>query len=285
MKNIVRELREERGWTQANLADQLKISTRTVHAIETGRYDPSLPLAMAIAMAFHKSVELVFWSADVAVWGRSLNEYRAMFSLTDGDLRQRILGCGDGPASVNAELHALGGSRYISIDPVYALSGAEIESRVQESHNTTLSRIRQSAHAYEWNRFSDPDALGRDRLAVTACFLQDYAAGRAEGRYIEGSLPRLPFTDGEFDLCLCSHLIFLHSMQFSFDFHLAAMVEQLRVAREVRVFPVLDFSRRHSPHLDPVMRALADRGFACELVKVDHEFVKGANEMLKARPK
>jgi len=63
------------------------------------------------------------------------------------------------------------------------------------------------------------------------------------------------------------------------------MLEQLRVAREVRVFPVLDFSRKHSPHLAPVMRALQEQGYACELVKVDHDFVKDANEMLKAWPK
>jgi hypothetical protein len=63
------------------------------------------------------------------------------------------------------------------------------------------------------------------------------------------------------------------------------MLEQLRVAREVRVFPILDFSRRHSPHLDPVMRALQERGYVCELVKVDHEFIKDADEMLTARLK
>jgi putative transcriptional regulator len=60
MNNVVRELRTERGWSQAILADRLNVSRQTINAIETGRYDPSLPLAFAIAKLFHKSIEGVF---------------------------------------------------------------------------------------------------------------------------------------------------------------------------------------------------------------------------------
>ncbi len=60
MKNILRELRAERGWSQAELADQLKVSRQTINAIETGRYDPSLPLAFAIAKLFGKPIEELF---------------------------------------------------------------------------------------------------------------------------------------------------------------------------------------------------------------------------------
>lgn len=60
MKNLVRDLRTEKGWSQAALADQLDVSRQTVNAIETGRYDPSLPLAFAIARLFGKSIEAIF---------------------------------------------------------------------------------------------------------------------------------------------------------------------------------------------------------------------------------
>jgi len=60
MKNTVRELRTERGWSQAILADQLKVSRQTINAIETGRYDPSLPLAFALAKLFQSSIESIF---------------------------------------------------------------------------------------------------------------------------------------------------------------------------------------------------------------------------------
>ena len=60
MKNLVRELRSERGWSQSVLADQLEVSRQTIIAIETGRYDPSLPLAFAIARIFDRPIEAIF---------------------------------------------------------------------------------------------------------------------------------------------------------------------------------------------------------------------------------
>ena len=60
MKNQVRELRTDRGWSQGDLADKLEVSRQTVNAIETGRYDPSLPLAFTIAKLFGKSIEKIF---------------------------------------------------------------------------------------------------------------------------------------------------------------------------------------------------------------------------------
>ena len=60
MKNRVREMRVERGWTQARLADELKVSRQTINSIEAGRYDPSLPLAFALAGVFKVSIEDVF---------------------------------------------------------------------------------------------------------------------------------------------------------------------------------------------------------------------------------
>lgn len=60
MKNSVREIRSELGWTQADLAQKLDVSRQTVNAIETEKYDPSLPLAMKIARLFRKPVEDIF---------------------------------------------------------------------------------------------------------------------------------------------------------------------------------------------------------------------------------
>ena len=60
MENIIRTLRAEQGWSQAALAEKLDVSRQSVNAIETGKYDPSLPLAFAIARLFGKSIEDVF---------------------------------------------------------------------------------------------------------------------------------------------------------------------------------------------------------------------------------
>jgi len=63
MKNRLRELRAARDWTQADLADRLDVSRQTVNAIETGRYDPSLPLAFKLAALFGDSIESLFLPA------------------------------------------------------------------------------------------------------------------------------------------------------------------------------------------------------------------------------
>ena len=60
MRNRLRVLRAERGWTQADLAGRLQVSRQTVNAIETERYDPSLPLAFTIARLFALPIESIF---------------------------------------------------------------------------------------------------------------------------------------------------------------------------------------------------------------------------------
>ena len=64
MKNRLRVLRAEREWSQAELADRLKVSRQTVNAIETGKYDPSLPLAFAITQLFEQPIEAIFSPGD-----------------------------------------------------------------------------------------------------------------------------------------------------------------------------------------------------------------------------
>ena len=63
MENVLRAEREERGWTQATLAEHLGVSRQTVVALETGKYDPSLPLAFRISRLFGKKIEELFFAA------------------------------------------------------------------------------------------------------------------------------------------------------------------------------------------------------------------------------
>ena len=60
MNNRLRELRDARGWSQGELAERLEVSRQTVNALETGKYDPSLPLAFRIARLFELSIEAIF---------------------------------------------------------------------------------------------------------------------------------------------------------------------------------------------------------------------------------
>jgi putative transcriptional regulator len=64
MQSRVRELREAQGWSQGELAERLAVSRQTVNAIETGKYDPSLPLAFRLARLFGEPIEAIFQPAD-----------------------------------------------------------------------------------------------------------------------------------------------------------------------------------------------------------------------------
>jgi hypothetical protein len=219
---------------------------------------------------------------QVVPWGRSFTEYLAMFDLGAGDLAKRILGCGDGPAAFNAVLSRQGG-QVVSADPLYRFTTEEIRQRIAATFETVLEQTRQNADEFVWTRIQSVKELGEVRLKAMQEFLADYPAGRARGRYCAAALPLLPFADGEFDLALCSHFLFLYSEQFSAPFHVESVQELCRVAREVRIFPLLELGARPSRHLEPVMAQLEQSGYALEVKTVPYEFQKGGNRMLRVR--
>lgn len=216
----------------------------------------------------------------IVPWGRSLEEYEAMFALSAQDLGGRILGCGDGPASFNAELSDRGGC-VVSLDPIYAFEAGSIRTRVQETAETVLAQTSANREAFVWDFISDLDDLRRRRLAAMETFLEDFELGKAQGRYITGELPSLPFADASFDLALCSHFLFLYSDHLDANFHLASLRELLRVARQVRIFPLLNLDRSRSRHLEEVCAELRALGFQVKEQRVDYEFQKGGNTMLE----
>jgi hypothetical protein len=217
---------------------------------------------------------------DTYPWGRSLKEYQAMFSLSDQDMGQRIVSCADGPASFNAEMTGLG-HRVTSVDPLYHFSPDEIRARIDATCSVMIDLARTSAHRFCWNEVASPDDMGKRRMLAMARFLDDYATARGTGRYLPGSLPHLAFESGSFDLALCSHFLFLYSHNFDFDFHLHSIHEMLRVAREVRIFPLLDMDGWKSAHLEPLMNQLDHFKIQARIERVDYEFQLGGNEMLR----
>ena len=136
---------------------------------------------------------------QVLPWGRSFDEYRRMFSLTEADLGRRIVGCGDGPASFNAEASRRGG-QVTSIDPLYQFQKSDIEARIAATSDEILEQTRANAHEFVWDAIGSVDALGQIRLKAMQDFLEDYDRGRVEGRYVNAALPDLPFADAAFDL-------------------------------------------------------------------------------------
>ena len=218
----------------------------------------------------------------VIPWGRSFDEYRRMFDLSPDDLRGRILGCGDGPASFNAEATARG-ARVTSCDPIYSLDGDVIRRRFDECAEPLMAQVRATPQHYVWTVHRDPDDLLRNRRHAMETFLADYESGQRRGRYVAAALPALPFADGAFDRAVVSHLLFLYSDLLERAFHERSIRELCRVAREVRIFPLVSLDCAPSPHVEPVCAALEKGGFEVEIRCADYEFVRGADRMLRIR--
>jgi SAM-dependent methyltransferase len=225
----------------------------------------------------------MFTLDQVVPWGRSFDEYRRMFGLSDADLGGRIAGCGDGPAAFNAEATRRGVD-VVSCDPLYRFTRDAIAGRIAATGATVLAQARANAAQFVWGQgIASIEELGEVRMRAMQVFLDDYDAGKAAGRYVEASLPSLPFDDDAFDLALCSHLLFLYSAQLDEALHVAALREMCRVAREVRVFPLLALDGTRSPFVDACVSAAGALGATATIEPVDYEFQRGGHEMLRVR--
>ena len=216
---------------------------------------------------------------NIVPWGRSFQEYKKMFCLTDQDITKSILGCGDGPASFNTVLTKRGGS-VISIDPTYSFSREQLKSRIAEVYDEIMPQMEENQDNYIWDSIASVKELGEVRMSAMEAFLVDYERGKEEKRYIEAALPSLPFESGQFDLAVCSHFLFLYSEQINLQQHLDAIQELTRVAKEVRVYPLVTLKDNLSPHLETVINHLSKLGIKCELVDSEYRFQKGAHKML-----
>jgi hypothetical protein len=224
----------------------------------------------------------MFTLDEVVPWGRSYDEYCRMFALGTRDLSGRILGCGDGPASFNAEATARG-VRVVSCDPIYAFTADEIRRRVDETAPAILEQTREHLHEFVWTTIATPEELLRVRLEAMGQFLTDYAAREMRHRYVAAALPFLPFPDISFEIALCSHFLFLYSDRLDADFHVASLHELSRVAADVRVFPLLNLAGRRSEHVGRTIQALKESGLDAQIETVPYEFQRGGNEMLRVR--
>lgn len=213
--------------------------------------------------------------------GRRLVEYEGMFNLTQEDLEaNKIIDCGGGPSSFNKEASTRGAS-VTSIDPLYAFTKAQIKNRIDETFDPMMAQVKENEFMFVWKHIQNYDELYSYRQTAMNMYLDDYDKGLAENRYQHQCLPNVDLLDQSYDLALCSHLLFLYSDQLDQTFHYESVLEMARIAKEVRIFPIIDLNGEVSPHLQPVMTRLNEKGYKTEIIDVNYEFLKGANAYLR----
>jgi hypothetical protein len=220
---------------------------------------------------------------SVVPWGRNLDDYIRMFNLTDEDLDKKIIGFGDGPASFNAEMAGLG-KRVISIDVIYDFSRRELSERIEETRREVLAQTEKNRDIFVWKQIRDIGHLESRRMGAMTIFLDDFESGKEEGRYVTHELPaRTAYAGLEFDLALCSHLLFLYA-GLGLQFHTDTIDEMLRISGEARIFPLADLNAEKPPFLDDII-GIYSPAFSVNIIKTGYEFHRNADSMLVIKRK
>ncbi|MBC9795091.1 SAM-dependent methyltransferase [Sinomicrobium weinanense] len=226
---------------------------------------------------------MAFELKNTVPWGRNLEEYKEMFNLTESDLNGRIISFGDGPASFNTEMTEQNKS-VVSVDPIYRFSEKDLKQRIEETKDIIIQQTKENLDNFVWTKIKNIRELEQIRISAMTGFLQDFEHGKRSGRYISHELPdKTGFEDLSFDLGLSSHFLILYA-QLGFDFHVSSITEMLRVAKEIRIFPVLDLDAKKTELLDKLI-AYFKRDYMVNIESVPYEFQKNGNEMLTIKRK
>ena len=217
------------------------------------------------------AVDPLYGSSREALGARVQRDYAAMFAQMRA--KRRLFKLGRRPAAA-ASARMNNNSRTRRASPETAAIAQAIAMRAVGASS--------KSRAY----FASIDEAESERRAAAQRFLSDYETHYPHARYVYGTLPRLPFLDGAFDLVLCAHLLFTYAKRFDFAWHLAACRELARVsAGEVRIHPVCGADGRKYAELDRLQEELQAGGIESQLVRVNYEFFVGASSMLVLNPR
>jgi hypothetical protein len=219
----------------------------------------------------------------VVLLGRTFDEYRRMFALDETTLqREKILDAAAGVSSFCAEGRAQG-YKITACDAIYHFSADEIEWKCAQDLKDVMDKLPPTADLYVWKEFADVHALTRQRERAYRRFLRDYRK-QSLTRYVPTIFPQSGFEANAFTLTLASHLLFLYEDQLDYAFHRDTLRELLRITSgEVRIYPITNLRGERSVYLNPLMAEVALDGYDFEIVRVDYEFLKNANQRLCVR--
>jgi len=215
------------------------------------------------------------------LWGHSLDEYQKMFGLAPDDLQQSIIDCGAGPASFCAELTPRN-DEVVAIDPMYDMAPELLAEHVKSVFKRAVDDAKAHSDWFVWDEYPDLDHLVAAHEHSLEQFLTDFEKGREAQRYRANTVIDMPYGDGIFDLALCSHHLFGHGDHVGdMDYHIAALKEMVRVAKEVRVFPLTDHSGQVSELIGPLILLLQEAGIGVEMREVPYQVLRNSNAVLR----
>jgi hypothetical protein len=214
-------------------------------------------------------------------WSHSLKNYVLMFDLNASDFCQPLLDVAAGASTFNVEMTNQG-YKVVSCDPIYKTSPENITQVINQLVEHLATKIEKTTDHYQWGlEYRNSADLIRQQHAMAEIFIRDYAKGLKEQRYISDSLPNLSFENFQFAYALCANFIFDGHYADDLKFQIAAIHDMARVAREVRIFPLLDPTGNISANLGPILAQLQVEGYGVEIRQVPYQLLKKGNAMLR----
>jgi len=140
----------------------------------------------------------------------------------------------------------------------------KFKNKYQKQKIQYIEQIQLNQSEFSRVTFSSTDQLVQAREQAMKMFIEDFTSEHSKSKYLSASLPQLPLDDKEFSLSLCSHFLFLYSLQHDSNFHINSIKEMSRV----------------SNHFSIVRAKLESEGYDTELRQVAYEVQKGGNQML-----
>lgn len=215
--------------------------------------------------------------AQASFTSRPFFDYTRMFDLDDRDIEaKRILDCPGGGSPFAAQVNLRGGN-CTAVDPTYSLGLNEIISLLEREGIRDRSWV-ESAKGANLNFFGSSESASRVRDAAAQVFLNDFIAHRE--RYVAGKLPSLPFASGDFDLVVCSHLLFCYPTDPA-GLEVEYIIELCRVSRgEVRIFPLVDIHGEIFMDVERVRQTLHQKEIVTKILEVVPSSLMGTSRML-----
>lgn len=212
--------------------------------------------------------------------GRSWEEYIKMFNLDLNQLQnKKILDCAAGASSFTSFM-SKSGFDAMAADLLYDKNPKFLQSRCEEHLNALIDSLAKMEKEFVWSFFKNLDELKHHRMAACKDFNNDYQLNKGK-KYLMADLQQLPFADDNFDLVLCAHLLFIYDHRLDFTFHQKAVEEMIRVSsEEVRIYPLVKNKGQKSIFVKKIRDNLPEN-IKTEIVRVDYQFRRGGNEMLR----
>ena len=214
------------------------------------------------------------------LWGHHLDEYTDMFDLSELSFTMRFLEYQSGPSAFQAELRQQA-AYLVSYDSWFSLDKAALANEILTSFDARLTQITARQHEFDLRRYGTLEDLVAYRRVGVKKFLQDYELGHTEGRYLSVPSGALPFEHFFYDFALSAHHFFSLVVPQTVDYHVQKIRELARVAKEVRIFPLVDANGIPSPLLGPVLLALQHDNYGVEVRDVSYHLQPKGNAMLR----